>query len=595
MNSDTKTFLQKLDKIFSRKTVLRHKSLSGSSKTRPLVKMTYSSVGKSKGFTKFANYLQQHGMQNRMAQRRLLYSTYDQMENSPEIAAALDICADEITAVDEQNEMIQVTCDDEDKKKVIESLLYDILNLNFNLWAWTRNLLKYGDFGLLLQFDEEHGVYSFTTVPAWLFDRNEGTNRDTPDKVTFSITGLGEYETYNFIHFRLLNDIKYLPYGRSYLEPARVIWKHLVTLEDSMLVYRITRAPERRIYFIDVGEIPPDEVENYMNTVKMQIKSDINVDITTGNIDYRFTSLNPIEDYFIPTTSEKTSTRIETLPGGSNEGIVEEVTYLQSKLFAALKVPKSYLSFEEDLSGKGSLSNEDIRFAKTVHRMQQSIIAELKKVVLIHLFCLGYEGKELVDYELKLANPSTVSEKLKLELVKEKVDTFNQAIQGGLSRKWGYEYIWKISEDEVETMYKELIKDAKFTSRLQKIMQEGVDPEEAHQVDQNMQSNKFGGNGQGTLDHETENMSNSNIDYPEEDELSNPYGDKRVTEPGKIISASLIRKYGNKNRKRNTIKQLNESFELQLTKLLKSLERSDINEKIKKKNKHKEVLAETQQ
>ena len=316
MEQDEKSFLEKLNKIFSRKTVLRHKSTTGT-KGQKLVKVIYSSVGRSKGFTKVSNYLQQHGMQNRQAQRRILYASYDQMEHSPEISSGLDIVADEVCASNEHDEMFRLTCDDEDKKKIIESLLYDILNLKFNLWRWARNLCKYGDFGLVLQFDEEHGIYSFSSVPAWLFDRDEGiVNKNQPDEVTFKITGLGDFKSYQFIHFRLLGDIKYLPYGRSYLEPSRVIWKHMVTLEDSMMVYRITRAPERRVYFIDVGDIPPQEVGQYMENVKTQIKSDVNVDILNGNIDYRFTSMNAIEDYFIPTTSEKTSTRIDTLPGG---------------------------------------------------------------------------------------------------------------------------------------------------------------------------------------------------------------------------------------------------------------------------------------
>lgn len=491
--------------------------------------------------------------------------------------SGLDLLADEVTATNEHGEMIQVICDDEDKKKIIESLYYDILNLDFNLWSWTRNLLKYGDFGLLLQFDEDHGIYSFTTVPAWLFDRDEGTNQN-PDVVSFRITGLGEYKPYQFIHFRLLGDIRYLPYGRSYLEPSRVIWKHLITLEDSMLVYRITRAPERRVYFIDVGDISPDEVPAFMDNVKMQIKSDLNVDILTGNIDYRFTSMNAIQDFFIPTTSEKTSTRIETLPGGQNDGITEEVTYLQNKLFAGLKIPKSYLTYEEALSGKGSLSNEDIRFAKTVSRIQKAICAELKKIALIHLYCLGYEDSELSDYEIKLSNPSSVSEKLKLELINSKVETFNQAIVGGLSRKWGYENIWEISDEEARDLQKEIIKDAKFQGRINMIQQEGRDPEGEQQLDNDMQNNKFSPNNnysQNAADN-INDAGDSDMTDVGDDEINNPYGDKRVTEPGKIVTAGLVRK-----KRTNSIKQLNESYDIELRKLHKLLRADDIKHRTK--------------
>lgn len=228
------------------------------------------------------------------------------------------------TTKDEQGDFLTIKSDDENIVIILESLFYDILNLEYNMWPWIRNLVKFGDFGLVLDLEENRGIVDYTTIPAWTFEREEGTNKNDPKEIKFVVQDLGDFYNYEFIHFRLLNDIKYLPYGRSYIEPARISWKHMVTIEDAMLVYRITRAPERRIYFIDVGDLAPNEVEGFIHKVKNELKTDVDVEIISGNIDYRFTSMSPIEDYFIPTTGDKTSTRIETLPGGSNEGVVEE-------------------------------------------------------------------------------------------------------------------------------------------------------------------------------------------------------------------------------------------------------------------------------
>ena len=307
-----------------------------------------------------------------------LYADYEAMDSDPIIASALDIIADEATVKNDFGEILGIKSTDENIQRVLYNLFYDVMNIEFNLWSWTRNMCKYGDFFLKLEIAEKFGVYNVLPYTVYHIARKEGLDPENPSKVIFELNpdGIGAsadtsylpnqkssavtLENYEMAHFRLISDTHYLPYGRSYLEPARKIFKQTTLMEDAMLIHRIMRAPEKRMFYVNVGSIPPNEVEQFMQKTVNTMKKTPYVDPQTGQYNLKFNMQNMMEDYYLPVRGGDTSTRIETTKGLEYDG-TNDVQYLQAKLFAALKIPKAYFGYEGDLSGKATLAVEDIR------------------------------------------------------------------------------------------------------------------------------------------------------------------------------------------------------------------------------------------
>ena len=424
-----------------------------------------------------------------------LYSDYEAMDTDPIIASALDIIADESTVKNDQNEILAIKSSDENIQRVLYNLFYDVLNIEFNLWSWTRNMCKYGDFFLKLEIAEKFGVYNVLPYTVYHMVREEGLDPDNPAKVTFKLDPDGlassqhpnylpkrkgqskvvDFDNYEIAHFRLISDTNYLPYGRSYLEPARKIFKQVTLMEDAMLIHRIMRAPEKRMFYINVGNVPPNEVEQFMQKTINQMKKTPYVG-EDGQYNLRFNLQNMMEDFYLPVRGGDTSTRIETTKGLEYDGVTD-VQYLQSKMFAALKIPKAYFGFEGDLQGKATLAAEDIRFARTVERIQKIMESELTKIALVHLYTQGFTGESLTNFEIKLTTPSIIFEQEKVALLKEKVDLASQMKDTKLfSSDYIYETIFNMSEDQYMSERDLVREDSKAMFRLAQIENEGNDP-----------------------------------------------------------------------------------------------------------------------
>ena len=423
-----------------------------------------------------------------------LYSDYEAMDSDPFIASCLDILADEATLRNEYNEVLSIKSSDENIQRVLYNLYYDVLNIEFNLWSWIRNMCKYGDFFLKLEISEEFGVYNVLPYTVYHMVRHEGVDKDNPTKVTFTIDPDGlassmdpnyipnsnksviNLDNYEVAHFRLIADTNYLPYGRSYIEPARKIYKQMTLMEDAMLIHRIMRAPEKRMFYINVGAIPPNEVEQFMQKTINSIKKTPYIDPQTGDYNLKFNMMNMMEDFYLPVRGGDTSTKIETTKGLEYDGI-KDVEYLRDKMFAALKVPKAYFGFEKDLSGKATLAAEDIRFARTVERIQRIVESELTKIALVHLYAQGFRGESLTNFEIKLSTASIIFEQEKVALLKEKIDLARQMKETKLfSSDYIYDYIFNLSEDKYNEMRDLVREDAKRDFRLSQIENEGNDP-----------------------------------------------------------------------------------------------------------------------
>ena len=403
-------------------------------------------------------------------QRAERYSDFDQMEYTPEIASSIDIYADEMTTHSGIQPMMTIKCPNEEIKAILNALYSSVLNLEANLFGWCRTLCKFGDYFLYLDIDEEHGVQNVVGLPTHEIERLEGEDKTNPNYVQYQWNSAGlTLENWQVAHFRILGNDKYAPYGTSVLEASRRIWRQLTLLEDAMMAYRIVRSPERRVFYIDVGNINPTDVEQYMQKVVTQMKRNQVVDPDTGRVDLRYNPMSVEEDYFIPTRGG-VSSRVESLAGGAYTGDIDDVKYLRDKLFASLKIPMSYLirgeGSEED---KTTLAQKDIRFARTIQRLQRSVIAELEKIGIIHLFTLGYRGDDLISFKLALNNPSKIAELQELEHWRAKFDAASAATEGFFSKRWIATKMFNMSEEEFLRNQREMFYDRKFQTELDAI------------------------------------------------------------------------------------------------------------------------------
>ena len=415
------------------------------------------------------------------ASRIELFRDYDTMDMDPIIASALDIYADECVTKNELGEILVIHSSNDNIKQILYNLFYDILNIEFNMWSWTRNLVKYGDFYLKMYISPEYGVYMVEPISAYNVTRVENSDLTNKNYVKFQINlpeggRLEELENYQVAHFRMLSDSNFLPYGKSIIEGGRRVWKQLSLMEDAMLIHRVMRAPEKRIFKVDVGNIPPSEVDQYMQRLMDKMKKVPYIDEKTGDYNLRFNLQNMVEDFYLPVRGSDSGTSIEPLSGMEFNGI-DDIEYLRNKMLAALKIPKAFLGYEEDLSGKATLASEDVRFAKTVNRVQRIMISELNKIAMVHLYAQGYKDASLVDFTLELTNPSVIFEKEKIAIWQDKVNLSKDMMETKLfSKKWIYQNVFKISEEDVDIQKNDLVEDAKQTYRFKQIEDEGIDP-----------------------------------------------------------------------------------------------------------------------
>jgi hypothetical protein len=390
---------------------------------------------------------------------------YESMEFTPEISAALDIYAEESTTIDQNGHMLQIYSESNRIKSIVADLFNNVLDLNTNLPMWVRNTCKYGDNFVYLKLDPEKGVIGCMQLPVVEIERLErgmmtkNTSADAdPTKKHMKFTWKHkdmEFNTWEVAHFRLLGDDRRLPYGTSMLEKARRIWKQLLLSEDAMLIYRTSRAPERRVFKVFVGNMDDKDVEPYIQRVANKFKRDQVVDHKTGNVDMRFNQMAVDQDYFIPVRDPAQASPIETLPGAQNLSEIADIEYIQKKLLTALRVPKAFLGFEEVVGDGKNLALQDIRFARTINRIQKSMLQELNKIAIIHLFMLGFED-ELSNFRLSLTNPSKQADLLMVDIWKEKILLYKDMVIdpgtgiSAVSQSWAKKHILGFSDEEIK-------------------------------------------------------------------------------------------------------------------------------------------------
>ena len=425
-----------------------------------------------------------------------LFRDYEAMDSDPLVASALDIYADETTLKSEYGDILTINSDNNQIHDILHNLYYDILNIEFNLYPWTRNLCKYGDFFLKLDISEKFGITNVEPLSSYDVNRVEGEDPENPYYTRFVLesgdirqTNQGmktEFENYEIAHFRMISDSNFLPYGRSMLEGGRKVWKQLSLMEAAMLIHRIMRAPEKRIFNIDIGNIPPAEVDQYMQKIVGQMKKAPVIDENSGQYNLKYNMQNITEDFFLPVRGGDSGTKIENLAGLEYQ-TTEDIEYLRNKLLASLKIPQPFYGYAEKATeSKATLAAEDVRFARTIERIQRILVSELTKIGIVHLYSQGYTDADLVDFEIELTNPSKIYEQEKLELLGQRITAFNDltAENSVTSKDWAYKQIFGFSEEEIKNFENQIVEDKKTEFRYESIKTEGNDPKQAAEAEQ---------------------------------------------------------------------------------------------------------------
>jgi hypothetical protein len=409
--------------------------------------------------------------------RQELFRDYDSMDQDPIITSALDIYADESTSRNEYGRIVEIKTNNDHIKDILTNLFYDVVNVEFNLWPWVRNMVKYGDFFLHLEIAENLGIVGVQPLSAYEITRVEGFDPNNWQAVKFVHTPLAtkslfvagqktEYENYEIAHFRLLSDTNFLPYGKSILEGARRLWKQLSLMEDAMIIHRIVRAPQKRIFKIDVGGIAPNEVDQYIQRIINKSKKTPYVNADTGEYNLKYNVQNLMEDFYLPVRGNDSGTEITNLDG-LEYAPMEDIDYLKNKMFAALKIPKQHLGYLEDGNSKATLAAMDMRFAKTIERLQRIVVDGLEKIAIAHLYSQGIDDSELTNFELELTLPSLIYEQEKVNLWTMKMELIQKMDQlKVISKEWMYKNILNFSYEEAALQVEGLKKDAMLTFKL---------------------------------------------------------------------------------------------------------------------------------
>lgn len=397
-----------------------------------------------------------HGFQKAMqyeAARLPAYLDYEGMEYYPIIGSALDLYMEETCNINDKGQILNIYCNNNRIKESLEDLFYNIVNVNTNLPFWVRNTIKYGDNFVNVIGQKKDGITNVRQMVNYDIERYEKIEDGKPIIRFKNRTTSDIYNVFEILHFRILGDDKYLPYGSSILNKVRRVFRQLVLAEDAMLTYRIVRAGDRRIYKIDVGNMDIDDIEEYIYKVATKFKKKQNINYNDGQIDYRYNILGNDEDIFLPVRNGNTQTGVDTLEGMKTTDI-HDIEYLRDNLFTGLGIPKPFLGFQDAAGDGKNLAQHDIRFGKKVIRIQQAMLQELNKLAIMHLYLQGFKKEEIYDFTLSMNNPSTQEEILRMELMQSKTNLYSDLtrIEGGIaamSHTNAKKYIYNMSDEEI--------------------------------------------------------------------------------------------------------------------------------------------------
>lgn len=425
---------------------------------------------------------------------KLMYRDADLMDSFPEIGAALDIISEECSVLSSKGQIVNVYSKSDRIKSVLEELFTNRLDLQITAPMIIRAMCKYGNQFMLLNIDNKLGITGWRQLPVFNVERLENgvenqfaingshSNADNKNDMSTKFVWQDENNTqvpfrnWQIGHFRLLTDSLYLPYGVSYLNKARRHWRMLSLMEDMMLIYRLERSIERRVYKIFVGAIDDADVKAYVEDIANNFKRTPIIDPLTGQVDLRKNLLSVDQDIFIPVRDANAPTPIDTLSAAQNLTAMDDIKFVQNKVLTALRIPKSFLNFEETTGDGKNLALMDIRFTRTVNRIQQAFLMELTKIASIHLYILGFTD-ELTNFSLSMNNPSTQAEQLEIDNIQKKITAIRDAVSDPgngipiMSQTRALKEIMKWSDKDIQNNFEEIRLEKAISAELEKTSQ----------------------------------------------------------------------------------------------------------------------------
>ena len=413
--------------------------------------------------------------------RRRRYKEYEEMDEYPEIGAAFDIYADDSTQKGTRSERWTIKSESD---LVVDEInkLFEQVNLHKFFWDIVRNTVKYGDCFTELIVDinkSEEGIKKIKILnPNWILrvENEYGYLKkflqEIPNLESLQYSEVGqselarpvkyiELDKNQIVHYRLhTSDPVFYPYGKSIAALCHRVFRSLKMMEDAMMIYRLSRAPERRIFYVDTGNLPTSKAEMFIERLKQKFKKEKYYNSGKGTVDSRYNPMSMDEDFFVPTKNGR-GTKIDTLPGATNLGEIEDVRYYRDKLLAALKVPKDYL-VEKDQSPerKANLSQLDVKFARTIQRVQVDIETGLENMAKRHLQLRGYPAALIKKLRISLPEPSDMSAKRKLDIDEQKTRVIQAVLGLGLfSKESIYREFYDMTDEEIRRMQSEIEED----------------------------------------------------------------------------------------------------------------------------------------
>ena len=415
--------------------------------------------------------------------RKSRYKEYNQMCSVPELNLGVNIYADNATQYDAAKNVLKVLSKNQKIIEDLNDLFFNRLNINANLWSYAHNLCKFGDeFLEIILDDKSKNILSLERIKkpenffrkeknnrlegfVYTYDRNTTYGRSYGN-TTYGRSGensdkVETFEPWQIVHFRIDND-EFDPYGKSILESGRRTFKRLTLMEDAMLIYRISRAPERRVFYIDVGTLSTKDSNYYIEQLKRKFKKKTFVNPRTGEINEKANPMSVDEDFFIPVRQDSQGTRIETLPPGANLGEIDDIKYFKNMILKTLGIPSGYLGSQTEgvtYDPKSYLSNQEIQFSRTIERVQKFIINGLEKIAIIELILHGYNSEDLKNFQISLTPPSNVDQLVDIEIMNNQFSLI-QSIKGiigsdgipFLPDSWIYKNVLGLSESEISNI-----------------------------------------------------------------------------------------------------------------------------------------------
>ncbi len=435
-----------------------------------------------KRLTKLQSVIQYVRQRTWARQYTEFFDEYRRMSNTfPIIKAALDIYAEEATARDTSGNVLRVNTDNKKVREELEKFFFQYININARSFSIVRGMVQFGNQYIYHVFRKGAGIIDIVFLPPEEIQREDMFDYNDLSRHRFSWYGSSSdfYDSIELSHFRNVEDVEMLPYGSSILRPVIDTWRRIILMREALIIHRITRAPNRFLFKIATDGLTGDEALKYTNELKKEITKKPMVDPQTGEIDFSYNTLSIEDNIFLP-TFEGSSSDVSVLEGSSNLDSIEDYKIIKDDLFAGLKIPKSWLSFEEDLSNKSALGEEDIRFAKTIQRIQADFLDELMNMALVHLAYLGFSEEEMESFTLECNNPSSASETKKLELLEKRInlakaawDPSNEGALNLMSYTDVCKSILKLTDKEIEESIKKQFAEAHLMWRYKKIREEG--------------------------------------------------------------------------------------------------------------------------